>query len=74
MKQEESELLAKLKEVNLANSEYAKDIEAINERAIAAAENEANPFKTFSTLQNNIQEEEKKQKEESLKKIGRAHV
>ena len=67
MKQEENELLAKLKEVNLANSEYAKELDEINERKIAAAENEANPFKTFSTLQNNIAEEEKKQQDEKMK-------
>jgi len=69
MKQEESELLAKLKETNLANSEYAKDIEAINKRAEEAAANEANPFATFSNLQNNIKEQEKQQKAEEKAKL-----
>ena len=64
MKQEETELLAKLKEANLANSEYAPELEAINERAKVAAENEANPFRTFATLQNDIQESERKREEE----------
>ncbi|MBQ7351990.1 MAG: hypothetical protein IJW59_03940 [Clostridia bacterium] len=68
MKQEENELLAKLKEVNKANSEYAKEIEEINERARVAADNEANPFKTFSNLQQNIADEEKQQKAEELAK------
>jgi len=67
MKQEENELLARLKEVNKANSEYSKEIEEINERARVAADNEANPFKTFTNLQENIAEEEKKQKAEERK-------
>ena len=59
MKQEENELLAKLKEVNKANSEYAGEIEEINKRKQEAADNVANPFATFSNLQKNIAEEEK---------------
>lgn len=54
MKQEENELLAKLKEVNKANSEYAEEIEAITQRQQAAADNVANPFATFSNLQKDI--------------------
>ena len=54
MKQDESELLAKLKEVNLANSEYAKEIEDIKEREKEAAMNEANPFSTFANLQKDL--------------------
>jgi hypothetical protein len=68
MKQEENELLAKLKEVNLSNSAYAKEIEQINERAAAAAANEANPFATFTNLQQDIKEAEKKQKQDELKR------
>jgi hypothetical protein len=60
MRQEETELLAKLKEANLANSEYAPELEAINERVKQAAENEANPFRTFATLQNDIAEGDKR--------------
>jgi len=67
MKQEESELLAKLKEVNLSNSQYSKELEAINERAQAAAANEANPFATFTNLQQDIKDAEKKQRQEELK-------
>jgi len=67
MKQEESELLAKLKDVNLSNSQYSKELEAINERAQAAAANEANPFATFTNLQQDIKDAEKKQRQEELK-------
>ena len=63
MKQEENELLAKLKEVNMANSEYSKEVEEINERARNAAANEENPFAAFSNLQKNIAENDKKERE-----------
>ena len=61
MKQDENELLAKLKEVNLANSEYASEIEQIKERERVAADNEANPFAAFSNLNNDIKENDKKE-------------
>ena len=72
MKQEENELLAKLKEVNMANSEYSKEIEEINERARNAAANEANPFSTFTNLQNDIKEQEERQKAEILRQQAEA--
>ncbi len=60
MKQDENELLAKLKEVNLANSDYASEIEQIKERERVAADNEANPFAAFSNLNSDIKENDKK--------------
>lgn len=72
MKQEENELLAKLKEVNMANSEYSKEIEEINERARNAAANEANPFSTFTKLQNDIEEQEQKKRDEILRQQAEA--
>lgn len=65
MKQEENELLAKLKEVNKANSEYSEEIEAINKRQQEAADHVSNPFATFSNLQKNIADEEEKAKAEA---------
>ena len=65
MKQEENELLAKLKEVNKANSSYASDIEEIEKRKQAAADNEANPFATFSNLQKNLAQQETEKVEEA---------
>ena len=67
MKQDENELLAKLKEVNLANSEYASEIEQIKERERVAADNEANPFAAFSNLNNDIKENDKKEAAEQRK-------
>ncbi len=58
IKKEETELVSKLKEVNLANSEYAPEIERIKERERVAAENEANPFAAFSNLNNSLKESE----------------
>jgi hypothetical protein len=66
MKQEESELLAKLKEVNLANSEYSKEIENINQRVKDAAVNEENPFSAFTKLQSDIEDVDNRQKVEEL--------
>lgn len=63
MKEEENELLAKLKEVNKANSEYAPELEEINKRKQQAADNEANPFATFSNLQKDLAEKEVKEEE-----------
>lgn len=66
MKEEETELLAKLKEVNKANSEYAPELEEINKRKQEAADNEANPFATFSNLQKDL-EQQNSQKSEASK-------
>ena len=57
MKEEENELLEKLREVNKANSEYKDEIEAINQRAAEEADREANPFAAFTSIQQDIEKE-----------------
>ena len=59
LKAEENELLEKLREVNRANSDYNKDIEAIKEREKLEAEKEANPFAAFANIQNDIEKTNK---------------
>ena len=59
LKQEEAELLEKLKEVNKANSEYSKEIEEINKRVKKEAEAESNPFAAFSNIQKDIEQTNK---------------
>jgi hypothetical protein len=54
LKTEEDELLAKLREANRANSEYSEEIEAIKERELKEAEQEANPFAAFTNIQKDI--------------------
>ena len=55
LKNEEGELLAKLREANRANSQYNAEIEAIKERELKEAENEANPFAAFTNIQKDIE-------------------
>lgn len=55
LKNEEGELLAKLREANRANSQYNEEIEAIKERELKEAENEANPFAAFTNIQKDIE-------------------
>lgn len=59
LKAEENELLAKLREVNKANSEYNKDIEEIKEREKKQAEQYSNPFAAFANIQNDIEKTNK---------------
>ncbi|MBE5758290.1 MAG: hypothetical protein E7345_05170 [Clostridiales bacterium] len=59
LKLEENELLAKLKEVKKADSEYKDEIEEINKRAKRDAEAEANPFAAFTNIQKDIEETNK---------------
>lgn len=55
LKNEEAELLEKLRESNKANSEYNEELEAIKERELKAAEQEANPFAAFTQIQTDIE-------------------
>ena len=55
LKNEEAELLEKLRESNKANSEYSEELEAIKERELKAAEQEANPFAAFTQIQTDIE-------------------
>jgi len=55
LKNEEGELLAKLREANRANSEYNDEIEAIKERELKEAEQESNPFAAFTNIQKDIE-------------------
>ena len=57
MREEENQLLEKLREVNKANSEYKDEIEAINKRAEEEAAKEANPFAAFTSIQKDIEKE-----------------
>lgn len=59
MKQEENELLTKLREVNKTNSEYNKDIEEIKEREKKKSEQYSNPFAAFANIQNDIEKTNK---------------
>ena len=59
MKQEENELLTKLREVNKANSEYNKDIEQIKAREKEKSEQYSNPFAAFANIQNDIEKTNK---------------
>ena len=59
LKAEENELLAKLKEVKMADSPYKQDVEEISKRAKLDAEAEANPFAAFSDIQKDIEETNK---------------
>ena len=59
MKQEENELLTKLREVNKANSEYNKDIEEIKAREKEKSEQYSNPFAAFANIQNDIEKTNK---------------
>ena len=59
LKAEENELLAKLKEVKMADSPYKNDVEEISKRAKLDAEAESNPFAAFSDIQKDIEQTNK---------------
>ncbi|MGN0961375.1 MAG: hypothetical protein ACI4PF_04160 [Christensenellales bacterium] len=58
LKQEENELLNKLKEVNKANSEYAEEVEAIKQRQQEEEDKVSNPFASFASLQKELEDKE----------------
>lgn len=55
LKNEENELLSKLREVNKQNSEYNKDIEEIKAREKKEAEQYSNPFANLANIQKDIE-------------------
>ncbi len=59
MKQEENELLNKLREVNKANSEYSEEIEEIKKREQEKSQQFTNPFATLANIQNDIEKTNK---------------
>ena len=59
LKNEENELLSKLREVNKQNSEYNKDIEEIKAREKKEAEQYSNPFANLANIQKDIEKTNK---------------
>ena len=57
MQQESTELLSKLKEVNMQNSPYAEELADIKERERVKDDKANNPFAAFTNIQNDIEKE-----------------